>query len=212
MEIGLKGAWNDGTFNTTFALYGIEQRGLPLSDRAADATSAFFLYGCCYLSGGIIRSKGTDLELNGQLAPGWLIGAGYTYNINYGYRDADLPGATPRHLLKLWTSKQLPGGMQRWTVGGTVQAQSSSFNSYVSCPFDAQANCIGSFDTLFKTEQSPYAVVGLRLSFAIDAHWRVAVNANNVFDHIYYQSLGNASAGNWYGEPRNFTVRIDGKY
>jgi outer-membrane receptor for ferric coprogen and ferric-rhodotorulic acid len=212
VEAGIKGAWHDGMLNGAVALYGSEQRGLPLSDRVADATSAFFLYGCCYISGGVLRSKGVDSELDGRLAPGWLIGAGYTYNVNYGFRDATLSAATPRHLFKLWTSKQLQGKLQRWTIGGTLHAQSSSGEDYFQCPFDGQANCIGPFDTLFRTVQRPYVVAGLRAGYEIDPHWRVALNIDNVFDRIYYQALGSASAGNWYGEPRNFKVRIDGRY
>jgi outer membrane receptor for ferric coprogen and ferric-rhodotorulic acid len=209
IELGLKGAWHDGTLNATLALYGIEQRGLPLTDVETD-DPAFGLYGCCYVARGILRSKGADLELNGQLAPGWLLGAGYTYNTNYGYRDAALPGATPRHLFKLWTSKQLPAGLQRWTIDGHVQAQSSSSNSYEACIFDAQADCVDY--ATFKAVQSSYAIVSLRASYAIDSHWRVALDVNNVFDHTYYESLGSTSGDNWYGEPRNFMVRIDGKY
>ena len=212
MELGIKGAWNDGTLNSTFAVYDIEQKGLPLSDLAADATNAFNLYGCCYVSGGILRSKGAELELNGQLSPGWLIGTGYTYNTNYGDRDGDLSGATPRHLFKLWTSKELAGSLQRWTIGGNVHAQSSSFSGYISCQFDAQANCIGPSDTLFKIVQGSYAIVGLRASYAINAHWRLALNINNIFDRDYYQGLGSNLGGNWYGEPRNFLARIDGRY
>jgi outer-membrane receptor for ferric coprogen and ferric-rhodotorulic acid len=210
-EVGLKGAWHDGLLNGTLALYGIEQRGLPLDDVVADLTRSTYLYGCCYTSGGISRSKGVDFELNGKLAPGWLIGAGYTYNINYGIGAENLANETPRHLFKLWTSKQLVGGLQRWTVGGNVQAQSSSSYDYYSCPFDATANCIGPY-ALFKTEQGSYAIVGLRAGYTIDPHWRVALNVNNIFNRIYYQNLGNNLGGNWYGEPRNFLVRIDARY
>ena len=212
VEAGLKGAWHDGMLNGTLALYGSEQRGLPLDDRVADATSAGFLYGCCSISGGILRSKGVDSELNGRLAPGWLIGTGYTYNVNYGYRDAALSAATPRHLFKLWTSLRLRGDFQRWTVGGNVHAQSRSGENYNECPFDAQANCIGPFNTLFRTVQGPYVVAGLRAGYDFDSHWRAALNVNNVFDRIYYQAIGTGAGGNWYGEPRNLMVRIDAKY
>jgi outer membrane receptor for ferric coprogen and ferric-rhodotorulic acid len=212
VEAGLKGAWRDGMLNGTLALYGSEQRGLPLEDRVADATSAGFLYGCCSTSGGILRSKGIDSELSGRLAPGWLVGAGYTYNVNYGFRDAALSAATPRHLFKLWTSVRLHGDQQRWTVGGSVHAQSRSGENYNECPFDAQANCIGPFNTLFRTVQGPYVVAGLRAGYDFDSHWRAALNVNNVFDRIYYQAVGTASGGNWYGEPRNLMVRIDAKY
>jgi outer-membrane receptor for ferric coprogen and ferric-rhodotorulic acid len=146
------------------------------------------------------------------LAPGWLFGAGYTYNVNYGDRDDQLSAATPRHLFKLWTSSQLRGKLQRWTLGGTLHAQSRSGQNYIECPFDAQANCIGPFNTLFRTLQGSYVVASLRAGYEIDSHWRVGLNVNNVFDRIYYQGVGSADTGNWYGEPRNLMVRIDAKY
>ena len=29
---------------------------------------------------------------------------------------------------------------------------------------------------------------------------------------FYWQTIGTPAGGNWYGEPRNFLVRVDGKY
>jgi outer membrane receptor for ferric coprogen and ferric-rhodotorulic acid len=75
-----------------------------------------------------------------------------------------------RHLLKLWSSTQLPGDL-------------------------------GSF-----------AVIDLRAGYQIDAHWRAALSINNVFDRIYYQTIGTPLNGSWYGAPRGFVLRIDGKY
>jgi hypothetical protein len=43
-------------------------------------------------------------------------------------------------------------------------------------------------------------------------HWRVALNVNNIFNRIYYQTLGDHVGGYWYGEPRNFLVRIEARY
>nr|WP_279655424.1 TonB-dependent receptor [Pseudomonas petroselini] len=42
--------------------------------------------------------------------------------------------------------------------------------------------------------------------------WTVALNSNNLFDKSYYNTVGNASWGNFYGEPRNFTVSLKGNF
>jgi outer membrane receptor for ferric coprogen and ferric-rhodotorulic acid len=34
---------------------------------------------------------------------------------------------------------------------------------------------------------------------------------NNVFDRVYYETIGSPYNGNWYGEPRNVLLRIDGR-
>ena len=60
--------------------------------------------------------------------------------------------------------------------------------------------------------QGSFAVIGLRAGYQIDAHWRTALSFNNVFDRIYYQIIGTPLNGSWYGTPRGFVLRIDGKY
>jgi outer membrane receptor for ferric coprogen and ferric-rhodotorulic acid len=39
----------------------------------------------------------------------------------------------------------------------------------------------------------------------------MALSANNVFDKRYYLSQNSPSLGLWYGEPRNFMLRLDGR-
>ena len=43
-------------------------------------------------------------------------------------------------------------------------------------------------------------------------NWQVAPPVNNVFDKHYYLSEETPTPAFWYGEPRNFMVRIDAKY
>jgi outer membrane receptor protein involved in Fe transport len=43
-------------------------------------------------------------------------------------------------------------------------------------------------------------------------NWQVALNVNNVFDKRYYLSDAAPYTAFWYGEPRNFMLRIDAKY
>ena len=67
---------------------------------------------------------------------------------------------TPRHLLKLWTSKQLSGILDRLTVGGGLLAQSTnSSGGYCSafgavCPMNTTAN--------YEIFQGSFAVFDLR--------------------------------------------------
>ncbi len=60
-------------------------------------------------------------------------------------------------------------------------------------------------------------MLDLRVGFQLDANWQVALSANNVFDEIYFESLGSPGSGTdalrpWYGEPRNYIVRFDGRF
>lgn len=207
MEVGIKGAWDDGQLNGSVVLYDIDQRGLAASDPGAPLRVVYA--DCCFLPSGANHSKGIDTEISGRLAPGWLIGAGYTFDINRTESGGDLSTVTPRHLVKVWTSNQLPGDWRRWTVGGSLHAQSPNFYSGEYCaqsPVEPTCKIVN-----FRDIQQFYAVIDLRLSYEITPHWRAALSVNNVFDRVYYEAIGSPGNGNWYGEPRNVLLRIDAK-
>jgi outer-membrane receptor for ferric coprogen and ferric-rhodotorulic acid len=208
MEVGIKGAWRDGQLNGSVVLFDIDQRGVAEND--PDVTPLRQVYGdCCYLPSGANHSKGIDTEISGRPAPGWLIGAGYTFDINRTESGGDLSTVTPRHLVKVWTSSNLPGTWRRWTVGGSLHAQSPNFYAGESCSQPTgQLTCTV---VNFRDIQQFYAVVDLRLSYELNPHWRAALSVNNVFDRVYYETIGSPGNGNWYGEPRNVLLRIDGK-
>jgi outer-membrane receptor for ferric coprogen and ferric-rhodotorulic acid len=211
-EVGIKGSWRNGALNGLVVLYDIEQRGLAVRDPSTSFVDQQGLSTCCFKPNGTNKSSGVDAELNGELAPGWLIGTGYTFNVNHALAGGELSSATPRHLLKLWSSWQLPGEYQRWTIGGSIQVQSSNFEVGSLCAqLDSFGNCLVSRQS-FREVQGSFAVANLRAGYQIDAHWRAALSVNNVFDRIYYQTIGILVAGNWYGEPRGFVLRIDGRY
>jgi outer-membrane receptor for ferric coprogen and ferric-rhodotorulic acid len=212
-EVGIKGSWRNGALNGLFVLYDIEQRGLAVRDPSASFVDRQGLSTCCFIPNGTNKSSGVDAELNGELAPGWLIGTGYTFNVNHALDGGELSSATPRHLLKLWSSWQLPGEFQRWTVGGSVQAQSSNFAAGTICAqLNSLGNCLVLSPQLFRAVQGSFAVINLRAGYQLDAHWRAALSVNNVFDRIYYQTIGTPAGDNWYGEPRGFVLRVDARY
>jgi outer-membrane receptor for ferric coprogen and ferric-rhodotorulic acid len=211
-EVGIKASWRNGALNGLVVLYDINQRGLAVRDPSTSFVDQQGLSTCCFFPSGTNKSSGVDAELNGELAPGWLIGTGYTFDVNHALDGGELSSATPRHLFKLWTSWQLPGELQRWTIGGSVQAQSSNFEAgYLCAHLNSFGNCLVS-QQYFREVQGSYAVIDLRAGYQIDPHWRAALSVNNVFDRIYYQTIGIPAGDNWYGEPRGFVLRIDGRY
>src|SRR5262249_13805881 len=112
-----------------------------------------------------------------------------------------LPTVTPKHLLKAWTTLRLPDPFGRWQIGGSLHAQTQTTNTALTCP--------ASFDCpLIRAVQRAYAVFDLRAGFDVDRHWRVGLSVNNVLDEVYYETIG----GGWYGEPRSWMLRIDGRY
>lgn len=193
MEGGIKGAWRDGALNGSLALYKIVQRGIPVEDVAT--TQLVRLPTCCYTSDGRYESEGVDLELSGHLTSRWIMGGGYTFNqgrqiVPGRAQSVPLSSTVPRHLLRLWSDYELPGRWNRWTVGGTLHAQSRLAPSGT------------------RVVQNSYAVINPRFGYQFDGRWRAALAINNLLDKEYYESIG----GLWYGEPRNYVVRLDASF
>lgn len=210
VELGVKGAWYGGLLNGSAALFKINQSGLALFV-APSAT----VPNCCYVSGSN-RSRGIELQLDGRLTADWAVGIGYTFNIN---REAALPGSTPvpldsetpRQLLKVWTNYQLPGNGRRWSVGAELHAQTSSYSSGLVCSGDTdiRGNCLAP-ETNYNVTQGTYAVFGLRAGYRISNNWSLAINLNNIFDRVYYQTIGSPTCCSFYGAPRNFMLTVHG--
>jgi len=190
LEGGVKGAWRDGTLNGSLAIFKVVRRDLPARDAHAVPTVS----NCCWTTLGRHEAKGVDVELSGYLASQWIIGAGYTFNqlkeISPAAAGSAAIDTTPRHLLKVWTDYRLPGTWNRWTVGGSLHAQSTVAPKAL------------------RFEQKSYAVVSPRVAYRSDARWQVALTVNNLFDKHYYDSFNEL----WYGEPRNYFVRMDAQF
>jgi outer membrane receptor for ferric coprogen and ferric-rhodotorulic acid len=202
LESGIKGAWRGGALNASLAVYQIEQRHAAVSTGEPSE-----LPDCCYV-GRTGRGRGAEIEIDGELAPRWLIGSGYEYSLYQVAGGGISTTATPRHLLKIWTSATLPGALSRWTVGGSLHAQTAVQGS----PFYMLDAASQTYSLREAKAIRPYAVLDLRTGFELDPSWQVALSVNNVLDKRYYQSQSSPSFNVWYGEPRNFMLRIDAKY
>ena len=206
LETGVKGVWREGLLNGFLALYRVRQRDLPVYvsiplPPGGDPGS------CCYV-GGTARSRGAELDLSGELSAGWLVGGGYTYNVNKSEAGDEMDSPTPRHLMKLWMSLRLPGDFDRLTVGGNLRAQSAvrRRNTLLS------ETSLGSACASAGVKQKPFVVLDLRSGFQVDANWEAALSVNNVLDRTYYESVCGPQSRAWYGEPRNVMLRIDGRF
>lgn len=215
-ELGLKGELADGRLNTAMALYRIERTGQAVRDPRYPETDVGDLgLNCCHVAQGKIISQGIDTEISGQIARGWNLFAGYTYNHNRNKTDPSqlvYSSITPKHLFKLWSTYQLPGELSPWTLGGGVSLQSST---YVSGQANSYNPGSGKFDGAlvpFQFTQAGYAVWNASVQYRINRSWSATLNVNNLFDKTYYKTVGNTGSGNWYGDPRNATLTLRGAF
>lgn len=197
-ESGVKTELAGGALNVSLAAFRIDLENNPQVDPEHPGAGPTTYY----VSGGKVRSEGFELEGTGYVTPDWSLSAGYTYTTTEYLKDSVAASGsryssfTPRHMLRLWSHYDLPWQDRRWSVGAGVQAQSDYSVDYRDVTL----------------RQGGYALVNLSLGYRVDAHWSVAANVGNLFDRTYYQSLSNPGWNNRYGEPRNLTLSLRGRF
>ncbi|WP_369303312.1 TonB-dependent siderophore receptor [Pseudomonas sp. N2-5-1-1] len=199
-ELGIKGEWFEGRLNSSLALFRAVQKNTAETDYLSVCPTSSDGY--CYSDTGKTRAQGVEAEVSGELLERLQVFGGYTYtqtktlkNIDSAVEGGVSNSYVPRHMLRMWGDYQLDGALSKWSVGTGVNAQSSNYR--------VQG---------IKLEQAGYAVWSARLAYRVDDTWTVALNGNNVFDKHYYQTVGTAAWGNFYGEPRNFTLSVKGNF
>ncbi|MCG8908040.1 TonB-dependent receptor [Pseudomonas sp. DP-17] len=201
-ELGIKGELMDGRLNTAFNLFRTVEE--HRAEANYDTVCAGSSDGYCYTDVGKVRAQGFEAEVSGEVIDRLQLLAGYTYTQTRYLRSAEdnpqEPTFTttyfPRHLFRAWADYQLAGDLDRWSLGAGVTAQSD---------VSVRSGNVTSV-------QSDYAIYSGRVGYRLDEHWTVALNGNNLFDKKYYQSVGAVSWGNFYGEPRNFMVTLQGAF
>ncbi|SDF61776.1 MULTISPECIES: TonB-dependent receptor [unclassified Duganella] len=200
-EAGVKGEYFGGALNASLAVFQVSQENRAMSDRDGPSPCPSTGSTFCSRAAGKVESKGVEMEVSGELTPGWQMTAGYTYvsakfvtdsnaaNIGKLF-DPDLP----RHQFKLSTSYRLPGELQRWRVGGSVNTQNAIYSSDDD-----------------RITHGGYSVVGLHAAYQFNEKLGLRLNVNNLFDKVYYQGIGWTTGGNTYGTPRNATLTLNYK-
>lgn len=197
-ELGIKSDFFNNRLNTSAALFFIEQENRPIWDANRDWV----------LSTGTVTSQGLELEVSGEVANGWNLFAGYTYNKSeFRNNESSLfkkgmtySALTPRHLLRFYTSYRLPGAAHRWTVGTGAQIQSQSD--------------IGQQSDAIHMLQGGYAVWNANVQYRFNDHLDVNFVVNNLFDKTYWREVNNRTyrMNGYYGDPRNFLLRANYRF
>lgn len=198
-EVGTKAELMDGRMNASFAVFRIDQTNRAQEDLTRPCAGAP-VTGWCYVTEGEVISEGFEAEVSGALLPDWQLFAGYTYNTTEYEKDRINEGRafmsrTPKHLLRLWSNYQLPGSLNRFSIGGGVNAQSSYY---------AESGTM-------RVEEDSYVTVNARVAWTLSPRFSVALNGNNLFDEKYFAAIGVGNQ-NVYGDPRNVMLTLRGSY
>ncbi|WMJ68196.1 TonB-dependent receptor [Stenotrophomonas sp. 24(2023)] len=202
-EAGLKGELWEGRANATFSVFNVARTGSAVVDPRYPTSRQEWSGNCCYLPQGKVTSRGFDAELSGEVLPRLQLAAGYTFTRTRDESTRTLFSTiTPRHLFKLSTSYTLDGALSRWKVGGSVNVQSRQY--VTDTLYDADWNALGTYNF----SQPGHAVWNAMAQYQISPRWTATVNVDNLFDKVYYQTVGYATGGNFYGTPRSYLLTL----
>ncbi|OAI86140.1 TonB-dependent siderophore receptor [Pseudomonas putida] len=202
-EIGIKGELFNGELNTAFNLFRTIEEHRAETDYVGTCMGSGDQY--CYTDNGKVRAQGFEAEISGSPVERLQVLAGYTYTQTKflkSINEVDSNDLTfsssfvPRHMLRVWGDYQLDGALERWSLGAGVSSQSENSR----------------YNRTLKIEQPGYTLWSGRVQYRVDQNWTVALNGNNLFDKKYYATIGAPGWGNYYGEPRNFMVTVQGAF
>ncbi|MGI0487249.1 TonB-dependent siderophore receptor [Pantanalinema rosaneae CENA516] len=180
-EVGAKAELLNRKLFVTLAYFNITKRNVATTD----PNNPFFS-----VLAGKQRSQGVELDIAGEILPGWNIIANYAYTDARITEDNDIPIGNrlfnaPYHSAGLWTTYEIQqGDLQGLGFGVGI--------NYVG-------NRYGDLANSFKV--GDYFLTNLALFYKRN-NWRLGLNINNLFNVSYISSTNNSrNFGNAPGAP-----------
>lgn len=192
-EIGIKSEFFDGRLNASLAYFEVKETNRSVPDDAYNnqtPTPPNYAF-----KGSKATTKGYELEVSGELAPGWQLQGGYTHKVVRDNNDVKLSTFEPEDQLSLYTTYKLTGDLDKITIGGGARWQNKAWQQIWNSPKGVNEDI---------TQQS-YWVVDLMTRYQLTKNLSATVNLNNIFDKYYYTNVGFYNSA-IYGEPRNVMV------
>ncbi|WP_077338265.1 TonB-dependent siderophore receptor [Pseudocolwellia agarivorans] len=197
-EIGIKHSFYDELLIASFAYFDTEQVNVAALD---PRTLSLPIDKQRYIGVDGVSSHGYEFEVAGQLAQGLQISAGITdFSISGENIIADY---TPDTLIKVAATYNVPK-VEGLTLGVNMRWQDdiSRDQGVVGEGFSNAGQAI-------ITTQKAYEVVNLMARYEFTNNVSVTVNANNVTDKKYLNSLYWAQS--YYGAPTNYSATVTWK-
>lgn len=182
-EVGVKADWLDRRLSTTLAFYQITRSNVLTTDPTDPNFS---------IQTGEQRSRGIELDIAGEILPGWKIAAGYAYTDARITEDNTFAignriNNVPEHAMSLWTTYEIQTGSLKGLGFG------------LGLFYVGQRQ--GDLDNSF--EVPSYTRTDASLFYRRD-NYRIGLNIENLFNVSYFETA-ESPLRVYYGAP--FTVR-----
>lgn len=179
-EVGAKGEFFNKKLNAGIAYFWMKTENTAENTGQTTSTGE-----AIYRSVAQATRKGYELELSGELAPGWQAQGSFVMNSS----TLTTASTTPKNQFKLATSYKLSGALQNLTVGGATRWQS-----------EMKARAL---------QQPDFWLLDLMARYQVNRNLSIGANINNVFDKSYFSGMRDFGRVQYtWGTPRNFNVNM----
>lgn len=193
-EIGLKSRFYQGLLHTSITLFKTEQDNFAANDPSFVPTAT---QAAAFIATRGVESEGFELEVVGELLPGWEISANYT-RFEASAEDSDGRANTvntryPSQLLRLFTKYD----WNRLSLGGGISWEGENYTE-VTNPASGLTE---------RASQDAYALLSLMARYRFSDALSAQLNIDNALDETYYSQIGFFTQLA-YGEPRNLRLTL----
>jgi outer membrane receptor protein involved in Fe transport len=192
-EAGIKTEWLDGKLGANLAVFRIERTNVPIPEPGLGGGS---------VAGGLQRSDGVELELNGAPLPGWNVSfGGILLDSEFVEEHDPFHGSRPAGAadwqVGLFTSYELQDGpLKGLGLGGGLFAIGDRGVS----PFQPG------------TELEGYERVDLKAFYNGLEPFKIALQVRNLFDEKYVEGADRTGAYAQFGSPRAVLLTVSAKW
>lgn len=179
-EIGAKGEFLDKRLNASLAYFWMK------TDNVADATGETMPDGTAiYRSVSGVSKRGYELELSGELAPGWQAQGSYVLNST----SLSNSNYLPRNQLKLGSTYRMGGALSGLTIGAATRWQSKTSAGPLLQP--------------------AFWVLDLMARYQVNQKLSVNLNIRNALDKSYFAGMRDFGRVQYtWGAPRSVTASM----
>ena len=229
-EGGVKTEFFDGRLRATLAYYDLTKTNVATTDPNRNHFCNGGV-GSCSIAIGAIRSRGPELDIQGEILPGWNITASYSNTdaivtksanqlINLGSTSLAVGSRmvnVPRNIANIWTAYEFQETeLKGFKFGGGVTMRDAAVEC---CDSPAVAGGVPA------ATLAGYATVGIMAGYHLDvgkSKITAQINVDNLLDKHYYTNIGTfysnyqgSTLGGGYadfGMPRSFMGSIGIQY